>query len=78
MVDLLQQKVNVAGTKILSFDLMEIAYAPEIAAGMLRRQQAGALVAARKVIVDGAVQICGETIQQLKKNGVGMSILNYM
>ncbi len=51
MVDLLQAKVVVSGAKVLSFDLMEIAYAPEIASGMLRRQQAGALIAARKVIV---------------------------
>jgi len=73
MVELLQAKVNIAGAKIISFDLNEIAYAPEIAQGMLRRQQANALIAARKTIVHGAVTICADTVEQLAKAGIRLN-----
>jgi hypothetical protein len=72
LVELLQLKADVAGVKIVSFDLNEIAYAPEIAANMLRRQQANALVAARRTIVDGAVLIATEAVAQLKRNQIEM------
>jgi len=73
MVELLQEKVKVAGTKIISFDLNEIAYAPEIASGMLRRQQARALVDARKTIVEGAVDIATDALASLDKKGIHMT-----
>jgi len=73
MVELLQEKVKVAGTKIISFDLNEIAYAPEIASGMLRRQQARALVDARKTIVEGAVDIATDALASLDKKGINMT-----
>jgi regulator of protease activity HflC (stomatin/prohibitin superfamily) len=72
MVEMLQSKVNVAGAKIISFDLNELAYAPEIAAGMLRRQQAKALVDARKTIVEGAVEIASEALGSLQKKGISL------
>jgi len=53
----LQKRVSVAGAKILSFDLVDLSYAPEIASGMLVRQQAAALVDARKLIVQAAVEM---------------------
>jgi len=73
LVELLQHKVDVAGVKIVSFDVNELSYAPEIATAMLRKQQAGALLAARKVIVDGAVQISVATAQDLAKSNVILS-----
>ena len=53
----LQKKVEVAGAKIVGFSFNEMSYAPEVASGMLKRQQAGALIQARRLIVDGAVSI---------------------
>jgi len=73
LVELLQHKSDVAGTKIISFDLNELTYAPEIASGMLRRQQANALIQARKTIVEGATQISAETLTALEKMQVTMS-----
>lgn len=70
MVTLLQAKANKAGVEIISFELSDLSYAPEIAQSMLVRQQAQALVDARKIIVDGAVGIASDTMQNLEKNGV--------
>jgi len=73
MVELLQERVTVAGAKIISFDLNELAYAPEIASGMLKRQQASALVEARKTIVVGAVEIAAGAVEALGKKGIALS-----
>jgi regulator of protease activity HflC (stomatin/prohibitin superfamily) len=51
----LQERLEVAGVTVLDTRLRRLAYAPEIAADMLRRQQADAIVAARQRIVEGAV-----------------------
>jgi regulator of protease activity HflC (stomatin/prohibitin superfamily) len=69
MRDLLQSKVGVAGAEVVSFELSDLSYAPEIARAMLVRQQAQALVDARKVIVDGAVQIVHHAIELLEEKG---------
>jgi len=69
-VELLQEKVQIAGVKIQSFAFNEISYAPEIAAGMLKRQQAAATVQARKVIVQGAVEIATGAVAELAAKGV--------
>ena len=50
----LQERVEVTGARILSFDLIDLSYAPEIAQVMLVRQQAEAFIDARKLIV----QVC--------------------
>jgi len=73
LVKTLQEKVEVAGTIVLSFDLNEISYAPEIAAGMLRRQQAQALISARRAIVEGAVEISSSAVASLERTGITMS-----
>jgi len=70
MVELLQKDVDSAGVKILSFQFNELSYAPEIASAMLRRQQAMALVAARKTIVNGAIEIALGAVEGLEKEGV--------
>ena len=53
--DEIQAKVKVTGLKIIEARITYLAYAPEIAAAMLQRQQASAIVDARKLIVEGAV-----------------------
>ena len=69
MRELLQSKVAVAGAEIASFELSDLSYAPEIARSMLVRQQAQALVDARRVIVDGAVQIVHHALELLSEHG---------
>jgi len=73
LISLLQERVNVAGIQITNFELNDLAYAPEIAQQMLVRQQAEAVVDARKVIAMGAVEIVRETIKGLNDIGVQMS-----
>jgi len=72
MVAILQARVNISGTKIHSFAFNEISYAPEIASGMLKRQQAAATVAARKVIILGAVEIAHGAVTELEGRGIHM------
>jgi regulator of protease activity HflC (stomatin/prohibitin superfamily) len=69
LVSILQRKVAIAGAKVLSFQFDEISYAPEIAQGMLKRQQAMATVAARTTIVAGAVEIAHGAIMSLEARG---------
>ena len=66
----LQQRVAVAGIQILEVRITHLAYAEEIAAAMLQRQQAVAIIAARKKIVEGAVSMVEMAIDQLGENGV--------
>lgn len=66
---LLQEKVDVAGVTIIAFELSDLAYAAEIAPQMLVRQQANAIVDARKTIVAGAVGIVTDALAGLKENG---------
>lgn len=70
MRDLLQEKVRAAGAEIATFELSDLSYAPEIAQAMLVRQQAQALVDARKVIVEGAVQIVCHAVELLEEKGL--------
>ena len=66
----LSAKVEDAGIEIVDVRLNQIAYATEIAAAMLQRQQAVAVIAARKKIVEGAVSMVEMALDQLKKDGV--------
>jgi len=72
MVSMLQERMVIAGIKILGFTFNEISYAPEIAAGMLKRQQAQAIIQARKLIVTGAVDIAQLAVRELEANGIAM------
>jgi len=74
MMAILQQKANIAGVSILGFDLTDLQYAPEIAQGMLVRQQAQALLDARKIIVEGATTIVTGAVQQLAQNGIKLDV----
>ncbi|MEG1887550.1 MAG: SPFH domain-containing protein [Oscillospiraceae bacterium] len=68
--DEIQGKVAQAGLDILEARITYLAYAPEIAAVMLQRQQASAIIDARKMIVDGAVGMVEMALEQLSKNNV--------
>jgi regulator of protease activity HflC (stomatin/prohibitin superfamily) len=67
--DEIQQKVTEAGIEIIEARITYLAYAPEIAAVMLQRQQASAIIDARKMIVDGAVGMVEMALDRLDKNG---------
>jgi regulator of protease activity HflC (stomatin/prohibitin superfamily) len=66
----IQEKVTGAGLEIIEARITYLAYAPEIAAVMLQRQQAAAVVDARKMIVDGAVGMVEMALDKLSENGV--------
>ena len=65
--DEIQEKVADAGLEILEARITYLAYAPEIAAVMLQRQQASAIVDARKMIVDGAVGMVEMALEKLNE-----------
>ena len=69
----LQEAADVAGIKVVSVRLNDLTYAPEIAQAMLMRQQAMALIDARKTIVDGAVLIVRDGVSQLAEAGYELS-----
>ena len=66
--DEIQQKVEKAGIEIVEARITYLAYAPEIAAVMLQRQQASAIIDARKMIVDGAVGMVEMALERLSEN----------
>jgi regulator of protease activity HflC (stomatin/prohibitin superfamily) len=70
----LQSAVNPAGIKVLSVRLNDLTYAPEIAQAMLMRQQALALIDARKTIVEGAVSIVHDAVDRLRNAGLEVSV----
>lgn len=64
------ERLDVAGVEIVEARLTHLAYAPEIAQVMLQRQQASAIVAARKQIVEGALGMVQDAMQQLEEESV--------
>ena len=66
----IQDKVEMAGLEIIEARITYLAYAPEIAAVMLQRQQASAIIDARKMIVDGAVGMVEMALERLSENEV--------
>jgi regulator of protease activity HflC (stomatin/prohibitin superfamily) len=66
----LQEAVAPSGIRVLGVRLNDLTYAPEIAQAMLMRQQAMALIDARKTIVEGAVEIVRDAVGQLNKAGL--------
>lgn len=66
----IQSKVAAAGLEIIEARITYLAYAPEIAAVMLQRQQASAIIDARKMIVDGAVGMVEMALERLNENNV--------
>lgn len=66
--DEIQRRVEMAGLTVLEARITYLAYAPEIAAVMLQRQQASAIIDARKMIVDGAVGMVEMALERLSAN----------
>lgn len=66
----IQKRVSQAGLEIVEARITYLAYAPEIAAAMLQRQQASAVVDARKLIVDGAVGMVQMALESLSENKI--------
>ena len=66
----IQDRLNKAGVQVLEARISHLAYAQEIAAAMLQRQQAQAVVAARTKIVDGAVGMVQMALERLRENGI--------
>ncbi|MBQ8276381.1 MAG: SPFH domain-containing protein, partial [Clostridia bacterium] len=67
--DEIQNRVDDACIEIVESRITNLAYAPEIAAVMLQRQQASAIIDARKMIVDGAVGMVEMALERLEKGG---------
>ena len=68
--DELHERLQVAGVETVEARISHLAYAPEIAAAMLQRQQASAIIAARTRIVEGAVGMVEMALERLSKNNV--------
>ncbi len=66
----LQTRVQIAGIEIIEAQLSHLAYSPEIAQAMLRRQQAAAVIGARKLIVEGAVGMVEMALKKLEADNV--------
>ena len=66
--DEVQERLAKAGVEVIEARLSHLAYAPEIAAAMLRRQQAGAVIAARQKIVEGAVGMVDMALARLAES----------
>jgi regulator of protease activity HflC (stomatin/prohibitin superfamily) len=66
----LQERLDVAGVAVHEARLTHLAYAPEIAQAMLRRQQAQAVVAARRLIVQAAVGMVDMALKELAREGI--------
>ena len=65
-----QERAALAGIEIIETQLSHLAYSPEIAQAMLRRQQAQAIIAARQMIVDGAVGMVEMALRKLEGDGI--------
>ena len=65
-----QQRLQKAGVEVIEARISHLAYAPEIAAAMLQRQQAGAIIAARQKIVEGAVGMVEMALAMLAGKGI--------
>jgi regulator of protease activity HflC (stomatin/prohibitin superfamily) len=68
MKDEIQERLNKAGVEVIEARISHLAYATEIAQAMLRKQQAGAVLAARKIIVQGAVEMVTDALKSLTED----------
>jgi rRNA-processing protein FCF1 len=76
MLARLRPILTVAGVSVQSMNLNELNYAPEIASGMLKKQQAAALIQARKLIVEGAVRIAQDAVRMLAEGQEAVVMTN--
>lgn len=68
MKEEIQERLNKAGVEVIEARISHLAYATEIAQAMLRKQQAGAVLAARKIIVQGAVEMVTDALTSLTED----------
>jgi hypothetical protein len=73
LIRTLQEKAAITGACITNFELVDLSYAPEIAQVMLVKQQAEALVEARRLLVSSAVSMAQEAVTQLEAKGPALS-----
>jgi regulator of protease activity HflC (stomatin/prohibitin superfamily) len=66
----IQERLSLAGVEVIEARISHLAYAPEIAHAMLQRQQAGAIIAARQRIVEGAVGMVEMALDLLSRRGI--------
>lgn len=66
----LQERVHLAGIEVIEAQLSHLAYSPEIAQAMLRRQQAAAVIGARQMIVEGAVSMVEMALRKLENDRI--------
>src|SRR5690625_515129 len=65
-----QERLQVAGVEVIEARLTHLAYSTEIAQAMLQRQQASAIIAARRLIVEGAVGMVQDAVERIEREGV--------
>ena len=70
IADEVAARVSIAGVEVIEARISNLAYAPEIAGAMLQRQQAGAIIAARSRIVEGAVTMVKDALGRLEADSV--------
>ncbi len=70
LVKEIQDRLTTAGVTVIEARITHLAYAPEIANAMLRRQQASAIIAARRLIVRGAVSMVDLALSELQQNNI--------
>jgi len=70
LTDEVQERLKIAGVKVIEARISHLAYAPEIAQAMLRRQQAQAVISARRLIVDAAVGMVQQALEHLERENV--------
>ncbi len=68
LIEKLSERLKIAGIEVIEARLSHLAYAPEIAGSMLKRQQAEATIEARKYIIENAVQMVEDVLRHLKNN----------
>jgi len=66
----IQERLAKAGVEVIEARISHLAYSPEIAQAMLQRQQAGAIIAARSRIVEGAVGMVEHALEMLSSKGI--------
>jgi len=66
----LHERLSSAGVEVMEARISSLAYAPEIASSMLQRQQASAILAARRIIVEGAVGMVEDALARIEKGGM--------
>jgi regulator of protease activity HflC (stomatin/prohibitin superfamily) len=70
LLEEIQERLAKAGVEVIEARISHLAYAPEIAGAMLRRQQASAVIAARQRIVEGAVGMVEMALGEISRKGV--------